>query len=432
MQIAANFFNMTHVNTSRSPLQWPLYIWILISMVLGIAWGLLVSSENLTNFQNTYIAPWGQLFLRLLKFIAVPLVFVSVICGILSMVSLRKLLPLAVKTLTLYIITTIAAIVIGLLLVNAIKPGEGVNKENFVTQSEIQAPPNQAEKDAAPFFPNGLFPENLFASMSDNSAMLQIITAALMIGISLLLIPAEKRRTLTAFFEEANLLFITMIRWVMLLALPGVFALISTVIAGFGGQSGLFIGLGMYILTVLMGLFFLLIFVYPMLLWLIKGISPRYFLRAIFPAQLVAFSTSSSSATLPVTTIQVREKLGVSDEVSGFVLPLGATVNMDGTSLYQAVAAVFIAQVYQMNLDFADQMMILLTALLGSIGSPGIPGGSIVMMIMVLSSVGIPAEGLALILGVDRILDMFRTTVNVTGDAFVCCLLHKKVDIQKI
>ncbi len=420
---------MTKKQRFQSPLKWPLYVWILVSMALGIAWGLMVSSENLTEFQIIWIAPWGQLFLRLLKFIAVPLVLVSVICGILSLASLRMLLPLAIKTLTLYIITTTFAIVIGLTLVNLIGPGKGINKDIISSEASLPIEASRSDGNAVPFFPDSLFPENLFASMSDNSAMLQIITAALMIGISLLMIPAEKRRTLTAFFEEANLLFMTMIRWVMVLAIPGVFALISTVISGFGAQTGLFVGLGMYILTVLIGLFILLLLVYPMLLWLIRGISPRHFLRAMFPAQLVAFSTSSSSATLPVTTIQVREKLGVSDEVSGFVLPLGATVNMDGTSLYQAVAALFIAQVYQMNLGFADQMMILLTALLGSIGSPGIPGGSIVMMIMVLGSVGIPAEGLALILGVDRLLDMFRTTVNVTGDAFVCSLLNKKVPV---
>jgi Na+/H+-dicarboxylate symporter len=243
--------------------------------------------------------------------------------------------------------------------------------------------------------------------------------------LSILAIPEKKRPIITALFEELNDVFIKMISFVMKIAPLGVFALLGTVIVSFGANEGVFIGMGKYVLVVLGGLFSLILFIYPILNYLFTGMKPLKFLRGIFPAQLLAFSTSSSAATLPLTTLQVRNELGVSDEVSGFVLPLGMTVNMDGTSLYQAVSAVFIAQIFQIDLSLMAQLTILLTALLASIGSPAIPGGSIVMMIVVLSSVGIPAEGLALILGVDRFLDMCRTMTNVTGDAMVSCIVDR-------
>ena len=257
--------------------------------------------------------------------------------------------------------------------------------------------------------------------------MLQIIIAAMLMGLALQLIPEEKRKTISMLFIEAADMFAAMIKIILYIAPIGVFALISTVVVEYGGDSSVFLGLGKYMLTVIGGLLLMLLVVYPTILYVIKGISPIRFLKGIFPAQLVAFTTSSSAATLPVTTLQVQNELGVSEEISGFVLPLGMTINMDGTSLYQAVSAIFIAQVYQIDLTFGAQLTILLTALLSSIGSPGIPGGSIVMMMVVLASAGIPGDGLALILGVDRVLDMLRTSVNVTGDAFVSCILNKKV-----
>ncbi|PKP02383.1 MAG: dicarboxylate/amino acid:cation symporter [Bacteroidetes bacterium HGW-Bacteroidetes-6] len=407
----------------------PLFVWILIFMIFGIFWGLIVVGNNLTEFHSLWIAPWGKIFLRFLKFIAVPLVVTSIVTGIISLKNMSRLFSLAWKTISLYIISTLFAISIGLILASVFKPGVGIT----TTQSsvggynklEMVDSPNKSEGVMG--FVIDMVPENFFLSASNNSAMLQIIIAAMLMGLALQLIPEEKRKTISMLFIEAADMFAAMIKIILYIAPIGVFALISTVVVEYGGDSSVFLGLGKYMLTVIGGLLLMLLVVYPTILYVIKGISPIRFLKGIFPAQLVAFTTSSSAATLPVTTLQVQNELGVSEEISGFVLPLGMTINMDGTSLYQAVSAIFIAQVYQIDLTFGAQLTILLTALLSSIGSPGIPGGSIVMMMVVLASAGIPGDGLALILGVDRVLDMLRTSVNVTGDAFVSCILNKKV-----
>lgn len=405
----------------------PLFVWILVFMGFGVLWGFIVLNNDLTQFQTSWVVPWGNIFLKLLKFIAVPLVVTSIVSGIISLKNLSRLFSLAWKTFAIYFLTTILAISIGLIFADVFKPGKGVNPN---TSAEVLKPEGNAES-AVPQgvmgFVSDMIPDNFFLSASNNSAMLQIIIASMLMGLSLQLIPENKRRTISAFFVEAADMFAVMIKIILYLAPLGVFALISKVIVDYGGNSGVFLGLGKYMLTVIGGLLLMLIVVYPISLYIIKGIPPLRFLKGIFPAQLVAFTTSSSAATLPVTTLQVQNELGVSEEVSGFVLPLGMTINMDGTSLYQAISAIFIAQVYQIDLSVGVQLTILVTALLSSIGSPGIPGGSIVMMMVVLASAGIPADGLALILGVDRVLDMLRTSVNVTGDAFVCCILNKKV-----
>lgn len=398
-------------------------------MIFGIFWGLIVVGNNLTEFHSLWIAPWGKIFLRFLKFIAVPLVVTSIVTGIISLKNMSRLFSLAWKTISLYIISTLFAISIGLILASVFKPGVGITTTQSsvggYNKPEMVDSPNKSEGVMG--FVIDMVPENFFLSASNNSAMLQIIIAAMLMGLALQLIPEEKRKTISMLFIEAADMFATMIKIILYIAPIGVFALISTVVVEYGGDSSVFLGLGKYMLTVIGGLLLMLLVVYPTILYVIKGISPIRFLKGIFPAQLVAFTTSSSAATLPVTTLQVQNELGVSEEISGFVLPLGMTINMDGTSLYQAVSAIFIAQVYQIDLTFGAQLTILLTALLSSIGSPGIPGGSIVMMMVVLASAGIPGDGLALILGVDRVLDMLRTSVNVTGDAFVSCILNKKV-----
>lgn len=407
---------------------WPLYVWILISMLFGVIWGLLAVEMSWGEFHLDWISPWGDIFLRLLKFIAVPLILTSIISGIVSLKNMDNFAGIAWKTLLIYVITTSMAISIGLISVGIVRPGDelaGIEiKQSDDRITELIG--DQKDGDSRPMdYVLNMVPKNFFLSASDNSAMLQIIVASILLGISILSIPSKKRQVLTTFIDELAEVFIKMIGFVMKIAPLGVFALLGTVIVSFGADQGVFIGMGKYVLVVLGGLFLLILIIYPLINFFITGMKPLKFLRGIFPAQLLAFSTSSSAATLPVTTVQVREKLGVSEEVSGFVLPLGMTVNMDGTSLYQAVSAVFIAQIFQIDLSFGAQLTILLTALLASIGSPAIPGGSIVMMIVVLSSVGVPAEGLALILGVDRFLDMCRTMTNVTGDAMVCCIIDK-------
>jgi len=405
-----------------------LYVWILIFMVLGAVWGLFVVEQGIDKYHMDWVAPMGDIFLRLLKFIAVPLVVTSIISGIVSLKNVDNFAGIAWKTLVIYLVTTAVAITIGLGAANIVRPGDDLAGVEIKEQNEriTQLVGEQNEKETGPLqYLVDMVPENFFLSASNNSAMLQIIVASVLLGIALLSIPAKKRPVLTSFFDELSEVFIKLIFMVMKIAPIGVFALLGTVIVSFGANKGVFIGMGKYVLVVLGGLFLLILFIYPLLNYLITGMKPFKFLRGIFPAQLLAFSTSSSAATLPLTTLQVRNKLDVSEEVSGFVLPLGMTVNMDGTSLYQAVSAVFIAQIYQIDLSMAAQLTILFTALLASIGSPAIPGGSIVMMIVVLSSVGIPAEGLALILGVDRFLDMCRTMTNVTGDAMVSCIVER-------
>ncbi len=409
-------------------LKWPLYIWILIFMVLGALWGLIAVNYGAGEFHMDWIAPFGDIFLKLLKFIAVPLVITSIISGIISLKDVDNFAGIAWKTLLIYIVTTAIAISIGLAGANMFRPGDELAGIEISAQNDIvnDLVKSQNEGDAGPldYFVE-MIPENFFLSASNNSAMLQVILASVLLGIAILSIPHNKRPVLTSFIDELADVFIKMIFMVMKMAPLGVFALLGTVIVSFGADKGVFIGMGKYVLVVLGGLFLLILCIYPVLNYLFTGMNPFRFIRGIFPAQLLAFSTSSSAATLPLTTLQVRNKLGVSEEVSGFVLPLGMTVNMDGTSLYQAVSAVFIAQIFQIDLSVSAQLTILFTALLASIGSPAIPGGSIVMMIVVLSSVGIPAEGLALILGVDRFLDMCRTMTNVTGDAMVSCIVEK-------
>lgn len=402
-------------------------------MILGIVWGYIALNNDLSEFHKLWISPWGIIFLNLLRLLAVPLVVFSIIAGIISLREIKRFASIAWKTMVLYIATTILAICIGLALGNIVQPGkmsenakmEQIQSENIARIEQNQAESNQVKDQGPMRFIVDMFPENLIMAASDNSKMLQIIVVALLIGITLLKIPEDKRSTITGFFIEAGHLFTKMVDIVMLAAPLGVFALMGDVVVDFGGKTTIFESLGKYAITVIGGLFFILLVIYPMLVFIFTGKKPLFFLRGILPAQLVAFTTSSSAATLPVTTRQAREELGVSDEVSGFVLPLGMTVNMDGTSLYQAVSALFIAQLYSIDLTMTDQIAILLTALISSIGAPGIPGGSLVMMLVVLSSAGIPFEGMAIVLGIDRLLDMCRTVVNVTGDAAVSMIVDK-------
>ncbi len=410
----------------------PLWAKIIIGMVLGLIWGMIATRTGLEKITLDWIKPWGTIFLKLLKLIAVPLIFVSLVKGVSSLTDISKLSRIGIKTVSYYIVSTLIATTFGLFLVNIVDPGDTFPEEKRMEymeewQGEVSESQLLAESsDTSPLrFIVDMVPDNIIGAMGDNSKMLQIIFFAILFAIAMVLVKEEKVRTVRWIFDGLNDIIIKIIELIMKFAPWGVFALLAGVVVDFAGDTDIFLALGKYFTTVLVGLFLLIIGLYPLYLKIFtKNIPIRKFLRAVLPAQMVAFSTSSSAAALPVTMRQNTEELGVSDEVSNFVLPVGVTINMDATAFYQSVAAIFIAQVYGIDLTIAQQLTIVLTATLSSIGSPGVPGGSIVLVIMVLTSVGLPVEGLALILGVDRPLDMLRSSVNLTGDSTIANIIN--------
>ena len=405
---------------------------ILIGMALGVIVALLMSQITWGPALITdYIKPFGTIFINGLKLIAVPLILASLIKGVSDLKDLSRLSQMGLRTILTYVFTTILAVSVGLMVVNLVAPGEKITQETRnelleayggqavqkmeQAERQIQAGPLQALVD--------LVPSNIVGAASDNGNMLQIIFFALFFGVSLIMIPETTATPVKAFFDGLNDVILKMIDLIMALAPYGVFALMAALVVE-APSADLFAALLWYALCVVMGLL-LLVIVYLLIIRFIVKENPLKFIRGISPAQLLAFSTSSSAATLPVTMECVEEELGVRKEVASFVLPIGATINMDGTSLYQAVAAVFIAQAFGMELDFATQMGIIATATLASIGSAAVPGAGMVMLIIVLAQAGIPEAGLALIFAVDRPLDMCRTVINVTGDAMVSLWVHK-------
>ena len=411
----------------------PLWAKIFIGMGLGIAWGLAAVWLEFDEFTTNWIKPWGNIFLKLLKLIAVPLIFVSLVKGISSLSNITKLSRIGLKTIGIYIFTTLVATTLGLIMVNSIQPGnvfpeerQESYRERFmddVSASQLSA--ESLEKESPLVFLEEMIPENIFAAAGDNSKMLQIIFFAILFSVAIVMIPGKQTEVVRKFFDDLNAIVLKIIDMIMFTAPYGVFALMAALFVDFSGDAELFGALGMYILTAAISLFILILIFYPTIIRLVASVPVFRFLRGILPAQMVAFSTSSSAATLPVTMKQVINEFRVSRGIANFVLPVGVTINMDGTSCYQAVAAVFIAQVFGMDLTLSQQLIIVLTATLASIGTPGVPGGSIVMLVIVLNSVGIPAEGLALILGVDRPIDMLRTVVNITGDSTVATVVAK-------
>lgn len=413
-----------------------LHIWIIVGLVLGLGYGILAAWMGWGTFTQNWISPFGEIFLRSLFLIAVPLILASIITGIASLSDTRKLARIGGKTIGIYISTTVAALIIGLILVNVMRPGETV-PDSVRTELEAQwgAMAEERQESAGEAQERGplqafvdMVPENIFGSASSNRNMLQVVFIAILFGISLLLIPAEKSRPLLSFFDSLNALIIKLVQLIMYTAPVGVFALLAdtvTLISGdnLGELFSLLGALGFYMLVVVAGLILHVVVTYGSIVGFLTPLSLWKFISGIAPAQLVAFSTSSSGATLPVTMEMSEKNLGVSEEVSSFVLPLGATINMDGTALYQAVAAVFIAQTVGIALGFSAQLEIILLAVLASIGTAAVPSAGIIMLIIILQSVGVPAAGIALILGVDRILDMCRTVTNVTGDATVATLV---------
>ncbi|MEX0944849.1 MAG: dicarboxylate/amino acid:cation symporter [Balneolaceae bacterium] len=405
---------------------------IIIGLILGLIWGLFASVVGLGDFTSSYIRPFGTIFINLLKLIAVPLVLASLIVGVSSLNDMTRLSKMGGKTVGIYLITTMLAITIGLSVVNIMKPGATLPEETRMSLIESYSE-NVEGRDAAAdqlqdrnfleFFVD-IVPENFLAAAGNNTNMLQIVFVAILLGIGLVNIPAQKGQPLINFFESLNDVVIKIVDLIMKTAPYGVFALMAAVIVDLTGDDMgqallLLRALGWYCIAVLTGLLLHVLIVYSSLFKLFSKMRLRDFFKAIQPAILLGFSTSSSLATLPVTMERVEKNLGVSEDVASFVLPVGATINMDGTSLYQAVAAVFIAQALGMDLTLAQQLTIVFTATAASIGAAGVPGAGIIMLVIVLQSVQVPIEGIALILGVDRILDMARTAVNVTGDAAV-------------
>ena len=416
---------------TKKKLHFPLYAKILIGMTLGVAFGFVAIALHCEGFVHDWVAPLGAIFMRLLKLIAVPLVMTSLILGVVSLKDIKSLSRIGLKTILIYVCTTIIAVSIGLAMVNLIKPGQLFPKDKqteFVeryqqTVTEREAQMEQVKSDS-PMQPIvDIVPENIFQAFGNNSQMLQVIFFALLFGVALICVGQTKTASVIRFFQQLNLILLKIIDFIMAFAPLGVFALMAGLIVDYSGDVGIISSLGMYALTVVLALVVIIFLVYPLILRLFSKKKLGQFFKAIFPVQMLAFSTSSSAATLPLTMERTQRNLGVSEEVSNFVLPVGVTINMDGTSCYQAVAAVFLAQVMGLDLTFGQMLLILATATISSIGTPGIPGGSIVMLMIVLDSVGIPIEGLALILGIDRPLDMLRTVVNVTGDTTVACVV---------
>ncbi len=451
----------------KLPLHWK----IIIGLVLGIIWAFLASYLGWNDFTRDWIDPFGVIFIRILKFIAVPLVLFSIMSGISGLKDVSKLGRLGAKTLGLYLITTVSAVGIGLLLVNLAKPGSLVDENSRIKNriayeswalengveikdgkllsadpayasylddssqesideksrmaAEAKLKTAEESKEEGPLrFLVEMVPENIILSISNNGLMLQVIFFAIFFGLCLAVVPEEKVSTLKAFIEGTNEVFLKMVDIVMKAAPFFVFALMAGVLSNMADSPQevfeIFKGLGSYSLTVFIGLVFMIFVFYPLIArTLIKPLTYKEFFKRISPAQFLAFSTSSSAATLPVTMECVEENMGVSRNITGFVLPIGATVNMDGTSLYQAVAVIFLAQLHMVDLNFGQQLTIVLTATLASIGSAAVPSAGLVMLIIVLQSVGLNPLWIAIIFPVDRILDMCRTVVNVTGDATV-------------
>lgn len=414
---------------------------ILIGMVLGVITGLLLASSPAgVNFVENWLAPIGTIFINLLKLIAVPLILASLIKGISDLKDISKFKQMGGRTVVVYVVTTVIAIIIGLGLVNLFQPGGGITEETITKLTSTYAENNtiasriaeaSKQKESGPLqFLVDIVPQNAVQAMSSNRTMLQVIFFAIFLGICMLLVTEKESKPLKKFFDSLNSVILKMVDVIMLMAPVAVFALLANVVVT-ADDTAILLALLKYAFVVVLGLI-TMIGVYLIFIKIYVGKSPLWFLKNISPAQLLAFSTSSSAATLPVTMERVEEHLGVDQEVSSFVLPVGATINMDGTSLYQAVASVFIMQVlWPEGLTFINQITIVLTALLASIGSAAVPGAGMVMLVIVLESVGFPAQslpiGLALIFAMDRPLDMLRTTVNVTGDATVAILIAKSL-----
>ena len=457
-----------------------LTLYILIAMALGVVWALISGKFGWNDFTSDWIDPFGTIFINCLKFIAVPLVLFSIITGVAGMGDPAKLGRIGGKTLGLYLFTTVFSISMGLILVNLFSPGTQTNEKSRLknrlqyelwaqesgipvkdgrhelktatpaqitnASSELNASKETKEYKAAeskrqkaevaksgegPLQPLvDVVPENLIISMSDGRFMLQVIFFALLFGISLAFLPKDKTKTVSKFFDGMNEVFVKMVHIIMRAAPFFVFCLMAGVLTKSADSLdellGIFVKLLGYSLVVLVGLSVMLFAFYPLFMRLFGvKIGYRKFFQGLSPAQFLAFSSSSSAATLPVTIECANENLGIPEESTDFVLPIGATVNMDGTSLYQAVAVIFLAQFFDVDLSITQQLGIVLTATLASIGAAAVPGAGLIMLMVVLESVGLNPMWVAIVLPMDRILDMCRTVVNVTSDVSVSAIIAK-------
>ncbi len=409
---------------------------IIIGLLVGVVYGSIAAAKGWGGFTQDWIQPFGTVFLNGLKLIAVPLVLSSLITGVASLGDLKKLSRIGGKTIGIYLGTTVVAVTIGLVLVNTMRPGDRVPEEmrlklaqTYATQTADREAAAEVTKERGPLeLLIDIVPENAFTAISNNRNMLQVVFIAMLLGIGLIQVPPDRAKPLLGVFDGLTHVIIRLVDLIMKIAPLGVFALIASTITSVAGDDPsqilqLLGALTFYMIAVILGLAIHTFVTYPILLRTMSPMPAKTFFKGIAPAQLVAFTTSSSGATLPVTMERVEEKLGVSEEISSFVLPLGATINMDGTALYQAVAAVFIAQTLGMELTLGAQLTIVLTAVLASIGTAAVPGVGIIMLVIILEAIGVPTAGIALILGVDRILDMLRTVTNVTGDATVATVV---------
>ena len=416
----------------------PLYAKILIGMLAGVLIGIAALTFQQTGFVNNWVRPWGQVFIRLLQLIAVPLVFVSLVKGVIGLSDIGKFSRIGIRTIILYLLTTAFAVTVGMSLGLVVRPGQFVDRQTVVSMQEnyksvVEQKKAEADtmKNSGPLsFLEEVVPDNFVAATSDNRKMLQVIFFAVLFGIAALCIERAKIAPVEQLFDSLYHILLKVIDFVIMFAPYGVTALMAGLVIDFSGNLSMFGALAVYAITVVGGLLFLISVFYPTLIYLFTKMKPNFFIKTMYPVQLFAFTTSSSAATLPLNLETTENKLGVSNEVTSFVLPVGATINMDGTSCYQAIAVLFIAQVIGIDLTLMQLFTIILMTIISSIGTPSIPGGSYVILTMVLASVGIPPEGLALILGIDRPLDMLRTAVNVTGDATVAAIVDTQNNKQ--
>ena len=395
---------------------------IFIALVLAIAAGLLLQKH--AQFAETYIKPFGTIFLNLLKLIVVPIVLFSIMCGIISMRDIKKVGAIGLKTVVYYMCTTAFAITIGLI-------GGNLFKKMFPVIATTDLSYQVGEKTSLMDTIVNIFPSNFISPMAEAN-MLQVIVMALLIGFAIILVGEEKNTRIITACNDLNDVFMKCMEMILKLSPIGVFCLLCPVVAANGATI---IGsLAMVLLAAYVCYIVHAVVVYSFAVKTIGGISPLTFFKEMLPAIMFAFSSASSVGTLPIN-MECTEKLGTSREISSFILPLGATINMDGTAIYQGVCAIFIASCYGIHLTLPQMLTIIFTATLASIGTAGVPGAGMVMLAMVLTSVGLPVDGIALVAGVDRIFDMGRTTVNITGDASCCVIvsnLEKKREARKM
>lgn len=395
---------------------------IFIALVLAIAAGLLLQKH--AQFAETYIKPFGTIFLNLLKFIVVPIVLFSIMCGIISMRDIKKVGAIGLKTVVYYMCTTAFAITIGLI-------GGNLFKKMFPVIATTDLSYQVGEKTSLMDTIVNIFPSNFISPMAEAN-MLQVIVMALLIGFAIILVGEEKNTRIITACNDLNDVFMKCMEMILKLSPIGVFCLLCPVVAANGATI---IGsLAMVLLAAYVCYIVHAVVVYSFAVKTIGGISPLTFFKEMLPAIMFAFSSASSVGTLPIN-MECTEKLGTSREIASFILPLGAIINMDGTAIYQGVCAIFIASCYGIHLTLPQMLTIIFTATLASIGTAGVPGAGMVMLAMVLTSVGLPVDGIALVAGVDRIFDMGRTTVNITGDASCCVIvsnLEKKREARKM